>query len=63
MPKVSVVMPVLNGENFLREALDSIIAQTIDDWEFIIISEFGSNSVATEILQEYEAKEIGRAHV
>ena len=52
MPKVSVVMPVLNGENFLREALDSIIAQTIDDWEFIIISEFGSNSVATEILQE-----------
>ncbi len=57
MPKVSVVMPVLNGENFLREALDSIIAQTIDDWEFIIISEFGSNSVATEILQEYEAKD------
>lgn len=57
MPKVSVVMPVFNGEEFLREALDSIIAQTFTDWEFIIINEFGSSAAATEILQEYETKD------
>lgn len=57
MPKVSVVMPVFNGEAFLREALDSIIVQTFTDWEFIIINEFGSNAATTGILQEYELKD------
>ncbi len=58
MPKVSVIMPVLNGEKYLREALDSIIAQTFKDWEFVIINEFGSNAATTEILREYESKDL-----
>ena len=53
MPRVSIVMPVFNGEKYLREAMDSILAQTFTDWEFIIINEFGSNDKATAILEEY----------
>ena len=32
-PKISVVLPVYNGERYLRESLDSILAQTMDDFE------------------------------
>ncbi len=53
MPKVSIVMPVYNGETYIREAIDSIIAQTFTDWEFIIVNEYGSNETVTNILQDY----------
>ena len=58
MPKVSVVMPVYNGEKYLREAIESIINQTFTDWEFIIVNEFGSNQGATDILTEYAAQDL-----
>lgn len=58
MPKVSVVMPVYNGEKYLREAIESIINQTFTDWEFIIVNEFGSNQEATDILTEYAAQDL-----
>src|SRR5208282_4651656 len=35
MPLVSVIMNIRNGAAFLREALDSIMAQTFADWELI----------------------------
>lgn len=54
MPKVSIIMPVFNGENYIRESIESILAQTMMDWEFIIINEFGSNDVTTAILKEYQ---------
>lgn len=57
MPKISIVMPVYNGEQYLREAIDSVIAQTFTDWEFIIVSEYGSNDAATVILNEYAKKD------
>ncbi|MFA5290708.1 MAG: glycosyltransferase [Candidatus Paceibacterota bacterium] len=38
-PKISVVMSVYNGEPFLREAVDSILAQTFTDFEFIIVDD------------------------
>ncbi|WP_292389778.1 glycosyltransferase family 2 protein [Methanosarcina sp. UBA5] len=37
IPKVSVVMPVYKGDNYLSEAVDSILNQTFSDFEFIII--------------------------
>lgn len=53
MPKVSIVMPVYNGEAYIKEAIDSIIAQTFTDWEFIIVNEYGSNEAVTNILHDY----------
>lgn len=57
MAKVSVVMPVYNGEKYLREAIDSILTQTFTDWEFWIINEFGSNDGTAEIVAEYARKD------
>lgn len=56
-PKVSIIMPVYNGDEYIQEAIDSIIAQTFTDWEFLIINEFGSNDRVTEILHEYEKQD------
>ena len=36
MPLVSVIMNVRNGASTLREALDSVMAQTFSDWEVIV---------------------------
>src|ERR1700759_4516098 len=36
MPRVSVIMNVRNGGAFLREALDSVLAQSFADWELIV---------------------------
>lgn len=53
LPKVSVVMPVYNGAEHLRESIESIRQQTFTDWEFIIINEFGSNDGTAEIVDTY----------
>jgi glycosyltransferase involved in cell wall biosynthesis len=52
MSKVSVLMPVYNGETFLRDAIDSIIGQTYSDWELIIIND-GSTDQSENIIKSY----------
>lgn len=49
---ISVVMPVYNTENFLREAIDSILNQTFSDFEFIIIDD-ASTDGSISILKSY----------
>ena len=51
-PKVSVVMSVFDGEAYLAEAIDSILHQTFEDFEFIIVND-GSRDASSEIIQEY----------
>jgi len=51
-PKVSVIMPVYNGEKFLREAIDSIFAQKAEDFELIVVDD-GSSDKTPYILQSY----------
>ena len=51
-PLVSVVMPVYNGEPFLVEAVESILAQSLQDFEFIIIDD-GSTDRTPSILEHY----------
>lgn len=39
MPKVSVVMPAYNAENYIAQAIDSILAQSFRDFEFLILND------------------------
>lgn len=52
MPLVSVIMPVYNGAKYLREAIDSILSQTLNDFELIIIND-GSTDESETIIQSY----------
>lgn len=51
-PKVSVLIPVHNGEKYLRPAIDSILNQTFSDFELIIIDD-GSTDHSREIVEAY----------
>ena len=52
-PTISVVMPVFNGEKFLRESIESVLNQTYKDFEFLIIYDKSTDSTAS-IIQEFE---------
>ncbi|OGG44273.1 MAG: hypothetical protein A3F84_14865 [Candidatus Handelsmanbacteria bacterium RIFCSPLOWO2_12_FULL_64_10] len=56
MPEVSVGLPVFNGANYLREALDSILAQTYSDFE-LILSDNASTDGTEEICRAYAARD------
>lgn len=56
MPKVSVIIPVYNVGNYLRECLDSVINQTLKEIEIICVND-GSTDNSLEILQEYALKD------
>jgi len=56
-PKITVLMPVYNGEKFLRESVESILNQTYKDFEFLIIDD-GSMDKSLEILESYDDKRI-----
>lgn len=53
MPAVSVVMAVRNGEEYLREAVDSILGQTFGSFEFVVVDD-GSTDTTGEILMSYD---------
>jgi hypothetical protein len=52
-PRASVVLAVYNGERFLRAALDSVLRQTFDDLELIVVND-GSTDSSREIVAEYD---------
>lgn len=55
-PKVSIGLPVYNGERFLTEAIDAVLNQTFRDLE-LIISDNASTDRTAEICQDYAAKD------
>jgi glycosyltransferase involved in cell wall biosynthesis len=52
IPRISIIMPVWNGEKFLAAAVDSLLAQTFSDFELLVIDD-GSTDRTPEILQGY----------
>ena len=54
--KVSVIIPVFNAGNYLRECLDSLINQTLKDMEFILVLDCPTDG-SESICSEYEAKD------
>ncbi len=56
MPRISIGMPVYQGGNYLRAALDSILAQTYKDFE-LVISDNGSTDSTPLICREYAARD------
>ena len=57
MPKLAIGIPVFNGQEFLPELLDSLLAQTFRDFE-ILICDNASNDRTHEICREYERRDV-----
>ena len=55
-PDISVIMSVYNGEDYLAEAIQSVIDQTFQNWELIIINDCSKDSTP-EILADFAAKD------
>lgn len=55
-PKISVVIPIFNVEDFLAPCLDSILDQTFKDFEVICVND-GSTDSSLDILREYLSKD------
>lgn len=56
VPILSVIIPVYNVESYLRQSLDSLLAQTRPDIEFVVIND-GSPDRSGEIIREYAARD------
>lgn len=55
-PRVSVVIPIYNVEEYLEEALESVVNQTLKDIEIILIND-GSTDKSLEIAEKYKSKD------
>jgi glycosyltransferase involved in cell wall biosynthesis len=55
-PRVSIGMPVRNGQKYIREAIDSILAQTFTDWE-LIVCDNASTDATEQIVRDYVARD------
>ena len=55
-PEISVIMSVYNGEAHLRESIESILNQTFNNYEFIIIDDASIDS-SLQIIQSYQSKD------
>jgi glycosyltransferase involved in cell wall biosynthesis len=56
-PKVSILMNCFNGEKYLHEAIDSVLAQTYQNWE-LIFWDNQSNDHSAEIFRRYNDKRL-----
>lgn len=57
MPKVSVIVPVYNGEKFIEETIESVLNQSFSDFELIVIND-GSNDGTVSLIEKYSDERI-----
>lgn len=55
-PLISVIMPVYNAEEFLPQAIESVLGQTLQDFEFLCVDD-GSTDGSLDILKAYAEKD------
>jgi len=55
-PSITVAMSVYNGERFLAAAIDSVLAQTFTDFEFLVLDD-GSTDATRAIIEGYAARD------
>ena len=55
MPEISIIIPVYNNEKYLSSCLDSVLAQTFEDWEAICINDGSTDG--GDILADYAARD------
>ena len=58
-PKISVIIPVYNTEKYLRDCLDSLVNQTLDDIEIVVVND-GSKDSSGRIIEEFEKRYPGK---
>ena len=56
MPKVSIITASYNYEDYIKETIDSVIKQTFQDWEMIIVDD-GSTDNSVEVIKDYCKKD------
>lgn len=56
MPKVSVITPVYNGEKYLKETILSVLNQTFDDFEYLLVNHASTDS-SLQIMQQYQTQD------
>ena len=55
MKKISVIMSVYNSENFLKKSIESILNQTYENFQFLIINDCSTDK-SLSILEYYKKK-------
>jgi len=55
-PEISVIMSVYNGEEYIAEAIESVIGQSFTDWELIIVNDCSTDGTA-DILDDFAKKD------
>ena len=53
MPEISVILPVFNSEEFVRKSIESVLAQTFEDFELIIVND-GSTDSSKDIIDSFK---------
>lgn len=62
MPKFSIIIPVYNVEKYIERCVESVVNQTLKDYELIVVDD-GSTDKSIELIEKYNPKIIKTNHV